>query len=335
MNFEEPKESFDWPPKARISYIHLGSKCFVRLIPSKDGNWWEMGGQQTKQNGSVAGDSLEADTSGGDGDEDPEDYVHLALLNEDFVVDKRQARIYYRFNTSTQNHDCRIILPKDFHFRSNRKGVKKSEGKRAKSFMEDGMPCPEVLLLYALRTQKLVDRRIAVEAFPQRIWNAQNLEELFAAMDHNSINHQNFCSFAGRRLSLAATRPGELADWAEWEKVAEAAIARSMGASQVEDQENQDIQARFLRSLEEAVKANRGLPAQLHVRNQIDWKTTDAEQITNRWKELLNTMGMTWLPGEQEWNKFRRQVKLDELDHVTHIQEQTNRSKAKSSKSRR
>jgi hypothetical protein len=299
-----------------------------------------MGGQRTEKNGSGAGDSLEVDTSGGDEDEAPEDYVHLELWNEGFLVDKRQTRIYYRFNTITQNHDCRIILPMDFHFRSNRKGVKKEQRKeelpkRAKSFMEDGMPCPEVLLLYALRTQELIDRRIAVEAFPQKIWDAQNLGELFTAMDNASINHQNFCSFAGHQLSLAATRPGGLADWAAWERVAEAAIARSMGASQVEDPENQDIQARFLRSLEEAVKANRGLPTQVHVRNQIDWKTTDAEQIANRWKELLNTMGMTWLPGEQEWNKFRSQVKLDELDHMTHIQEKTNRRKAKSSKSRR
>ena len=155
------------------------------------------------------------------------------------------------------------------------------------------MPRPEVLLLYALKTQELIDRRIAVEALPEKIWNAQDLGELFGAMDKVSMSHQNFCAFAGDWLSRDATCPGGLADWATWEKVADAAVAARMETiSGVVTLDKDDIHAHFLKFLKESVEEHRGMPAQVHVRNKFSWGSTLDEEIANRWKELLKTMGM-------------------------------------------
>jgi hypothetical protein len=294
---QEPNAARCWPPKFNIIYVHrVGPKCIVKQIPDEDGMWWEMGGRiaYDQQDSETDIDSQDTHLSGDD------DFADVA--KEGGVgIDRSQTRVYYRWNTTKNKHECRIVLPSDFHFRRSQKGHVPS---RSKSFKENKMPLPEVLLLYALKTGELEDRRAAVEAFPSEIWDAQTFGQLFGAMDDASKTHHNFCIFAGEWLASAASRHNGLGDWSTWEKVADAAmLAKQEAASHLSNVANQNTHVMLLRALRDSVVSCRGLPAQKHVRANADSMTDD------QWKDLLHTMAVRWLPAERDWKRF---FKLDE-----------------------
>lgn len=315
MSSEIPQAARFWPPQGRVIYVEtVGKKCMVSWFADPEGEWMEAGALTPRSEGETDpeaeswhvpdhwfSDGRPPTPDDTEEDEEERDEVGGADSGPEgpYILDVRQARIYFRTRISDRIPECRVVLPNDFPFRSGRKGFVKD---RSKSYDENGAPVPGVLLLYALKTGALEDRLRAVEGCSTEFFaKAEFYGDMFIAMDETARDVRKFTVFAGNKLAASARNSEGLSDWILWEKVADtAAFLQAERRSRAALPHDSDNQRRFLTVVKEAVIECGGLPSQDHVRKK--WEKVAAG---GEWRELRKTVGFEWLPSKSDWKKFR------------------------------
>lgn len=247
---------------------------------------------------------------------DDEDYIPRSV-----GIDPRQARIYWRARPEGGAPDVAIITPDDFLFRKSRKG---RVGSRSKSFDDEGAPAPQVLLLYAIKSQRYEDRLRALDALePDDWWWSQELlapreviperptfGDIFSTMRRLAGAPLRFEALVGQLMAESCRDKKGLADWRLWEEVADRAM---MEAGELDDPtgEGDGGHARpFLQAVKDCTVTHGGVPAQSHVRERFKELTDNSNREV--WKAVRKRLGFDWLPPLADWKVSRHPTPPEE-----------------------
>ena len=294
MSDEPPRAIDASPPKAKvICGWQVGAKCLIAFHPDEEGGWLEAGGAQYPQG---VAKQLTNEDAAADGD--------WQLIGA--TPDNRQARVYFHGGGETSRRQVRVVLPDDAPFRASRKGKVDS---RSKSFDQEGDPVREVRLLYALKTGRRDDRRIALDTLPLGQWSGETFGEIFAAIDRLVDSAEAFEAYVGGLMARSATDAKGLSDWALREKVADDAAVFTRMRLEIRDGTHPiDNNGWFIQAVKETTLQHKGLPAQIHVKER--W--LDLGGI-GEFREIRKTLGFEWLPTKREWDKFWKDAKMTEF----------------------
>lgn len=283
---EVPEVARTLPVKASLSFAHrVGKKCVVTEL----GDGW-----------------ICAHGTDGTGRPEEDDECRKVAPMGSIGVDPSQARVYYHPGAPSK---ALVIRPDYAAFRTSRKGL--IEG-RSKSFDQAGIPVPEVLLLYGLKTGREADRFNALFSFSTTFWVGQlypsvhgydlpypTFGDIFKEIQNIAEDLYSYHLFIGRLMAQAGQRKDGLRDWALWEKVADAAVAESIAEKARSSGESMsNFNDRFFQAVKETTLEQGGLPSQQHVRER--W-----EKLKGRgdWKDNRRKLGFDWLPPRADWTK--------------------------------